>query len=60
MVGTDDIGQIPTISQFKTVLADIAASDQDFTSGNFKPGSGGESSFYKLLTGETTMDQLKN
>jgi len=60
LVGIKNIGQIPTIAQFKTVLANIAATDQDFTSGNFKPGSGGESSFYKLLTGETTIQELKN
>jgi DGQHR domain-containing protein len=60
LVGTDNIGQIPTIGQFKSVFSHITATDDDFTSGNFKPGSGGESSFYKLLMGETTIQELKN
>lgn len=60
LVGFDNIGRIPTIDQFKSVFNNVAATDQDFTSGNFKPGSAGESAFYKLLTGETTIQELKN
>ncbi len=54
-----DIGRIPTISEFDTVFSDLQISDADFTSGNFKPGSGGESAFYKLLTRELTLLDLK-
>lgn len=53
-------GQIPTIEHFRSIFSHINATDEDFTSGNFKPGSGGESSFYKLLIGEITIQDLKN
>lgn len=59
-VDYDYIGTIPTISQFKTAFDHITATDDDFTSGNFKPGSGGESAFYKLLVGDITIQDLKN
>lgn len=59
-VDYDYIGTIPTISQFKTAFDHITATDEDFTSGNFKPGSGGESAFYKLLVGDITIQDLKN
>lgn len=51
---------IPTEDEFKNILSKLNVEDSDFTSGNFKPGSGGESSFYKLLTGKTTIEELKN
>lgn len=60
IVGIDKIGQIPSINQFMEVFSTIQATDEDFTSGNFKPGSGGESAFYKLLIGDTTIQELKN
>jgi DGQHR domain-containing protein len=53
-------GKVPTKEQFISVLSQIPATDEDFTSGNFKPGSGGESAFYRLLTGQTTIQDLKN
>jgi DGQHR domain-containing protein len=56
----EEIGRIPTVEEFTTVFNNISASDEDFTSGNFKPGSGGESAFYKLLIGEKTIQDLKN
>ncbi|HEV8285200.1 MAG TPA: DGQHR domain-containing protein [Chitinophagaceae bacterium] len=59
LVGSN-IGEVPTIEQFENVFSNINASDNDFTSGNFKPGSAGESSFYKLLLGEVTIQELKN
>jgi len=55
-----EIGRVPTVNEFASVFAKIHVSDDDFTSGNFKPGSGGESAFYKLLTGEKTIHDLKN
>ncbi len=56
----NEIGKIPTVDQFMGIFEKIKVSDDDFTSGNFKPGSGGESAFYKLLTGEKTIHDLKN
>jgi len=55
-----EIGIIPSIEQFQTVFSRLNVSDYDFTSGNFKPGSGGESAFYKLLTRELSIKDLKN
>jgi len=54
-----EFGKIPTVEEFDSVFRSINVSDDDFTSGNFKPGSGGESAFYKLLTGEKTIQDLK-
>jgi DGQHR domain-containing protein len=51
--------RVPTIEEFSTIFRELQVSDYDFTSGNFKPGSGGESAFYKLLTGEKTIQELK-
>jgi DGQHR domain-containing protein len=56
----NEIGKIPTVEEFAEVFNKMSVSDIDFTSGNFKPGSGGESAFYKLLTGEKTIQDLKN
>lgn len=56
----DNFGMIPTIGQFQTYFTELNVADEDFTSGNFKPGSGGESTFYKLLLGEVTIQDLKN
>jgi hypothetical protein len=55
-----EIGRIPTTEEFASIFGKLNVSDEDFTSGNFKPGSGGESAFYKLLTGEKTIHDLKN
>lgn len=55
-----NIGKIPSIEQFEEALNHVQASDQDFTSGNFKPGSGGEAAFFKLLNGDLTIQDLKN
>jgi hypothetical protein len=32
----------------------------DFITGNFKPGSGGEADFYKLLTGQKSIQDFKD
>lgn len=55
-----EIGRIPTVDEFASIFNKINVTDNDFTSGNFKPGSGGESAFYKLLIGEKTIHDLKN
>lgn len=55
-----EIGRVPSIDEFSKLFSKLKVSDNDFTSGNFKPGSGGESAFYKLLTGEKTINELKD
>lgn len=55
-----EYGKIPSIEEFYKVIDEVNATDNDFTSGNFKPGSGGESAFYRLLTGQITIGELKN
>ncbi|MBB5647646.1 DGQHR domain-containing protein [Pedobacter cryoconitis] len=56
----DEIGRIPTIEEFRVVFSNLSVADGDFTSGNFKPGSGGESAFFKLLMGQLTIQDLKS
>jgi DGQHR domain-containing protein len=56
----EEIGRIPTVDEFSKIFQAVKVSDSDFTSGNFKPGSGGESAFYKLLIGDRTIQDLKN
>lgn len=51
IVGSD-IGRVPEVEEFKTVLSRVALSDEDFSTKNFLPGSGGESKFYRVLSGE--------
>lgn len=55
-----DIGIIPPITEFLKYFERLSIKDADFTTGNFSPGSGGESAFYKLLIGEKTIKDLKN
>lgn len=55
-----DYGRIPSVDEFKDAFSHVQATNDDFTSGNFRPGSGGESAFFKLLTGEKTVQDLKN
>jgi hypothetical protein len=55
----NQIGRIVKVEEFSQAFANLDVSDDDFTSGNFKPGSGGESAFYKLLIGEKTIQDLK-
>ena len=54
----DDIGAVPTVTQFKQKFSHLALTDQDFTTKNFSPGSGGESRFYKVLKGELQSSDL--
>jgi DGQHR domain-containing protein len=56
----NNFGRVPKANEFSAVFENLNVSDTDFTSGTFKPGSGGESSFYKLLTLEKTIQDLKN
>lgn len=59
-VAGNEIGRVVTTSEFSLIFSNLKVLDNDFTSGNFIPGSGGESAFYKLLTGEVTIQDLKN
>ena len=54
----DDIGRVPSIEEFSSVFSNVDLSDDDFTTKNFAPGSGGESKFYKVLTGELNASDL--
>lgn len=54
-----DIGRIVSIEEFSLYFKTYDIVDSDFTSGNFLPGSGGESKFYKILTKEISIDDLK-
>lgn len=55
----NQIGRIVTVDEFAQVFAEYQITDNDFTTGAFKPGSGGEAAFFKLLKGETTIQDLK-
>lgn len=59
-IAADNIGRIVKVNEFVSAFSHIQVEDNDFTSGNFKPGSAGESDFYKLLTGDKTIQDLKN
>jgi DGQHR domain-containing protein len=48
----DDVGAVPTVRQFAAKFKDVGLTDEDFTTRNFAPGSGGQSAFYKVLTGK--------
>lgn len=54
-----NIGKIISIEEFSEHFQSYNILDSDFTSGNFLPGSGGESKFYKILTGEININDLK-
>lgn len=54
-----EIGKIVKTDEFAQAFSELQISDEDFTSGNFKPGSGGESAFFKLLIREKTIQELK-
>lgn len=60
LVGQENIGEIPTIEDFLSKLRTVDIDDKDFTTRNFEPGSGGQSKFYKLLTGALSKEQLFN
>lgn len=54
-----NIGRIVEISEFFDHFNTYNIKDEDFTSGNFLPGSGGESAFYKVLTKQIEISDLK-
>jgi hypothetical protein len=58
IVGSD-IGRIVSADEFYNYFKEYNITDNDFTAGNFVPGSGGESSFYKILTKQIDISELK-
>lgn len=54
----DDYGRIPTVREFVHHLKHIELKDEDFTIRNFAPGSGGQSTFLKMLRGEITLNDM--
>lgn len=51
-------GKIPTVAEFSTCFDHISLRDEDFTTRNFAPGSGGQSTFLKMLRGEITLQDM--
>lgn len=56
----DEIGRIPTEDEFFPYFDRIECRDDDFTTRNFSPGSGGQSAFLKLLRGQVKISDLEN
>ena len=54
----DEIGRVPSVQEFQKKFSHVDLTDSDFTTKNFAPGSGGQSSFYKVLTGEVSAKTL--
>ncbi len=54
-----EIGKIISIEEFTNHFSSFNILDSEFTSGNFLPGSGGESKFYKVLMKEISINDLK-
>lgn len=55
----NDFNKIPKKEDFFVLFKNLDATDSDFTSGNFLPGSGGESKFFKFLMGDVSINELK-
>ncbi|MCZ8294173.1 MAG: DGQHR domain-containing protein [Hylemonella sp.] len=53
-----DYGRIPSINEFLKSLRHIELEDEDFTTRNFAPGSGGQSTFLKMLRGEISLEDM--
>ncbi|MGO3890109.1 MAG: DGQHR domain-containing protein [Paenalcaligenes sp.] len=54
----NNYGAIPSIEDFYETLSHITLTDADFTTRNFSPGSGGQSTFFKMLRGEITLEDM--
>jgi hypothetical protein len=42
-------GEVPKAGQFKKILDKVQLGDDEFNSDNFKPGTSGEVSLYRML-----------
>lgn len=51
-------GYIPSVNDFYKKLDHIKLKDDDFTTRNFAPGSGGQSAFLKMLKGEISLEDM--
>ncbi|SFI25287.1 DGQHR domain-containing protein [Nitrosomonas sp. Nm34] len=54
----NNIGTIPSQNEFANFFHNIGLADEDFNTRNFSPGSGGQSAFYKLLTGQLSKEDF--
>lgn len=57
-VSNGDFETIPSAKSFSYYFEHIDLYDEDFNTKNFKPGSSGESMFYKLLSGQVSGEEL--
>jgi hypothetical protein len=55
-----DFGKIPSQKEFSRYFTELEVSDDDFTTRNFAPGSGGQSTFLKMLRCEISIDDMEN
>jgi len=53
-----NIGRVPEVSEFEEYFKDIEVTDEDFTTRNFAPGSGGQSRFLKMLRKEISIEDM--
>ncbi|MEQ6435896.1 hypothetical protein V8Z74_12760 [Comamonas sp. w2-DMI] len=51
-------GLIPSVNEFYKKLDHIELKDEDFTTRNFAPGSGGQATFLKMLRGEISLEDM--
>ena len=58
-VAGDDFDEIPSQRDFGKFFADLEVTDSDFTTRNFAPGSGGQSTFLKMLRGEISIEDME-
>lgn len=57
IVGSN-FGRVPKVREFTPYFEDIRVTDNDFNSRNFVPGSGGQSTFLKMLRGEISREEM--
>jgi DGQHR domain-containing protein len=51
-------GSTVPVAGYAKALANVELADDDLTTRNFKPGSSGESAFYKVLSGKSEPEEL--
>lgn len=51
-------GSTVPVAGYAKSLANVKLEDDDLTTRNFKPGSSGESAFYKVLSGKSEPEEL--
>jgi DGQHR domain-containing protein len=58
IVSAREYGRVPTSAEFAKAFRHIELTDRDFTTKNFAPGSGGQSTFLKMLRGEISLEDM--